>query len=199
MKQSDLKGFYADLDLLYTWMDEIYSVECPKLCDLCCSRDIIWMLLPELIRIHTLVKPRKVEYGCPYRREEGGCSIYSLRSLVCRSYGASQLIGNNINGLTVFSGGFEKDIAGPGVCLDLRPKSECDVFELNKIYTLYSSMSKWGLVAIGVCEDIPLQIAQTQIMKDLQERNPGYQVYVPDGVPVLDKPLTNLYQDLLNT
>lgn len=190
-----LVEFYKDVDLLYAWVDNICKVKCPPNCDICCSRDIIWMTLPELIRIRANAIPRKVTFGCPYRKKEGGCGIYDLRPLVCRSFGPSQLRGKVLNALSVNVRKGEQDIAGPGICLDVKPESECDVDDLNRIYACYSVLTSWGLVAIGTCDDTKIQGVQEEVIRELQEKGPEYEIYVPDGNPKIKGQMQVFYEE----
>lgn len=183
MNTSSLVEFYKDVDLLYDWIDNICKVKCPPNCDICCSRDIIWLTLPELVRIRANATPRNVTFGCPYRKEEGGCGVYTLRPLICRSFGPSQLRGKVLNALSVYIQKGEQDIAGPGICLDVKPESECDVDELNRIYSCYSALTSWGLVAIGACDDAKIQKVQEEVIQELQEKIPDYEIYAKDGNP----------------
>lgn len=191
----ELEEFFRDLDDLYAWMDSIYKVDCPSGCNVCCTRDIIWMLLPELVRLNKFSLPKKVEFGCPFRTDNG-CSIYEYRPLVCRSYGSDLIKGWEIATLTVELNKGMQEIAGPGICYDKKPKSECNIEDLNSIYDCYAAMSKkYGLVAIGACNDMALHVSQMNFIRELQEYCSEYQIYVPDGIPVFGKKLQLLYSN----
>lgn len=176
---------FRDLGMLYSWMDSIYKVECKKECNACCTQDNIWMLLPELVRINRIAKPNKVKTGCPYRTETG-CSIYPYRPLVCRSYGSSKILNQNVRFITVPYQENERALFGPGICNDLLP-SECNVDELNKIYTCYASLARWGWVSVGKCNDPILESIQTGIMFEMQKDITGYTVDAKDGIVSLSK------------
>jgi Fe-S-cluster containining protein len=183
MKAKEIKQLFLDLDDLYLWMDSIYSVKCVSKCNKCCEQDIIWMLMPELVRINSITKPKKVEFGCPYRTKTG-CSIYEYRPLVCRSYGALQLKEvKEINMLRVVLPDRIQSLAGPGYCDEKIKESTCNVEELNNIYACYNALAQtWGLTAIGSCRDLSLQASQTQIMSEMQKNISSYNVYSANGV-----------------
>lgn len=185
-KKRDLKSFYQDIDELYAWMDTIYKVNCVKNCNKCCQKDIIWVLLPELIRFNELKKPTPVEYGCPWRTETG-CSIYSVRGLVCRSYGA-KFIAPFPEPVTIATKQGSQSLFGPGTCVEYSLEGTYIPSELKQIYECYASLANtWGLVAFGTCEDISLQVAQEQSIQMYQELQEDYVVYVKDGIPIFKK------------
>lgn len=188
-----LDELFQDLKTLYSWMDSVYDVICKKDCNLCCTQDNIWMLLPELVRINKFFKPAKVKYGCPYRTETG-CSIYEYRPLVCRSFGSSHIMGKNVRFVTAPVQEGDRALFGPGVCSDLELPSNCNVEELNKIYTCYASLAHWGWVSIGKCNDPVLERIQLDIMLQLQKEITGYQIDATGGVVSLSKEWKRVFE-----
>lgn len=185
---SKLQEFFSDLSDLYAWCDSVNQVSCPEGCNLCCCRDIIWMTLPELIRIHTKrpeIKIDSLRVGCPFRTETG-CGVYEDRPLVCKSFGASQLAAQSVVNLYVNTPKGVRTVAGPGWCDNPSLTSRCDSEELRNIYRCYNALAAdWGLVAVGSCDDLSLQHYQERILAGMQTRNSSYQVYARDGKPIL--------------
>ena len=188
-----LSDFYKDIDELYVWMDSIYKVECKPKCNACCKRDIIWLLSPELVRLNTIATPKEVNAGCPFQ-SKFGCSVYKYRPLICRSFGATQLLSaGGVRMLTIQLENRLQNIAGPGVCDDVI-SSFCNVKELNDIYACYLSLAKkYGLTAMGVCEDISLQQSQEEIIAKMQKSENRFEIYARKGVPNMQTKLIKEY------
>lgn len=195
----NLTEFYKDIDDLYAWMDSVYKVSCPPKCNDCCKRDIIWMLTPELVRLNSIAKPKIVKSGCPFQTRTG-CLTYKQRPLVCRSYGASQLLMDvKVRMLQVRINNGIQNLAGPGVCTKYLPASECNISELNQIYDCYLSLaSKWGLIAVGSCDNPELQTSQIKIMFEMQKYEDRHEIYAKNGVPVLHKEALSFYNSYFN-
>jgi len=189
----NLTDFYKNLDELYVWMDSIYKVECKPKCNACCKRDIIWLLSPELVRLNTVATPKEVKAGCPFQTKFG-CSVYKYRPLVCRSFGATQLLSaGGVRMLTIRLENSLQNLAGPGICDDVL-SSSCNVSELNDIYACYMSLAKkYGLMAMGVCEDANLQASQEGIITKMQKSENRFEIYSRNGNITMQKNLIAEY------
>jgi Fe-S-cluster containining protein len=183
--------FYKDVDELYAWVDSITSIKCPTNCVKCCEREVIWLTLPELVRMYTEKTPKEYMFGCPYRveLENGGgfCGNYEHRPLVCRSYGLNKKSFSKksmVSNFMITLDKVEYTVFGPGVC-DLSDKTSSTVLkEMNQIYTCYAKLSEYGLVAMGTSKNQHTQKYVEDLCKLLQKiPEINYQVYCKNGIP----------------
>lgn len=150
------------------------------------------MLLPELVRINKIATPEKVKTGCPFRTKTG-CKVYRHRPLVCRSFGSPHILGKDMNLVSVPVQEGDRNLFGPGICELQDLPSECNVEELNKIYSVYGALTKWGLVTVGSCSDPILQKIQESVCFEMQQKA-SYSVYAKNGIPTLSKELLRIFE-----
>lgn len=185
MKLIDFSETYKDLDTLYTWADQASQVSCVSDCNKCCTNDVIWMTLPELIRMYRNFTPFEYTSGCPYRTEKG-CGVYDIRPLTCRTFGHMP---KNINkrailpNMNISLGEWDFSLFGPGVC-EYSLRSHINLKEIRKIYSCYVALSKYGMVAIGSSREARFQEYVLNISKWFQALpTTQYQVYCKNGIP----------------
>ena len=176
--------FFPKLLDLYSRINKAMQVKCKEGCNSCCSENMIWLTLPELIILNAKGVRKDHKYGCPYRTETG-CSNYLHRPLVCRSFGAIQLVHKKVNNLFVNLSGKDFIVAGPGICSEVF-ESSCQVDDLNQIYTEYGELLKFGLVCIGSNKDKKTHARVEFICEQLQANNLVYKVWSKDGTPDVD-------------